>query len=118
MERRNLVSARFKGMQKNRIGVGPILRIRHAQVNWFFLSPRGMRAISQCSSSKLARAAHMNPVHFLFDMLNTALRPALNQGTFLRIRPSLLAGWVACRGLKGLRSDDLLPASRVSLSAG
>jgi len=67
---------------------------------------------------KSAPMAHIRSVDFLFDMLNTALRPAPNRGTFLAIRLSLLAGWVAGRGLKGLRSVTLSPAKSVGLSAG
>ena len=52
---------------------------------------------------ELARWDHTRAVYFLFDRLNTTLRPAPNRGTFLAIRPSLLAGWVPIWDPKGYR---------------
>ena len=51
--------------------------------------------------------APIRSVYFLFDMLNTTLRPAPNRGTFLAIRPSLLAGWVPVWDLRGLREISI-----------
>jgi hypothetical protein len=47
--------------------------------------------------------APIQSVYFLFDRLNTTLRPAPNRGTFLAISASLLAGWVPVWDLEGLR---------------
>jgi hypothetical protein len=93
-----------QAMQKTRIGVGPILRNRFAQVNRFFLRRgRGARGGKDGGDRNCREwPTYIRSVYFLFDMLNTALRPDPNRGTFLAIRLSILAGWVSAGDQKGL----------------